>query len=111
MGQCCDFQQPSTAGRSNRVRSVKAWRPSRHLIRAGVQQSVAKKIRGHRTDSVFERHNIIDEADVAEAARKLDEKQKSNVPDFGRGLGIIADSVTKNGAEAQMSLTTAARPN
>jgi hypothetical protein len=110
MGQCCDFQQPSTAGRSNRVRSVKAWRPSRHLIRAGMQQSVAKKIRGHRTDSVFERHNIIDEADGAGAARKSDEKQNPNVPDFGWGLGIIADSVTKNG-EAQMSLTTAARPN
>ena len=51
------------------------------------------KTSGHETHSVFERYNIIDEATLTEAARKLDDKQNSNAPDFpmfGQSSGIVA---------------------
>jgi integrase len=44
----------------------------RNLIRSGVDPTVAKKISGHRTDSMFERYNITDEADLAEAVEDLE---------------------------------------
>jgi integrase len=40
----------------------------RNLIRAGVPQSIAKKITGHKTDAVFERYNITDRKDLQRAA-------------------------------------------
>ena len=47
----------------------------RNLIRVGVQQKVAMSISGHKTASVFQRYNIVDERDIMEAGRKLNEKQ------------------------------------
>jgi hypothetical protein len=34
------------------------------------------KIGGWRTRAVFERYNMVDEADLADAARRLDEKRE-----------------------------------
>lgn len=39
----------------------------RNLIRAGVQQSIAMKITGHKTDSIFRRYLIVDEELLAQA--------------------------------------------
>jgi integrase len=39
----------------------------RNLIRAGVQQAIAMKITGHKTDSIFRRHLIVDEELLAQA--------------------------------------------
>jgi hypothetical protein len=44
----------------------------RDLIRAGVPQSIAMRISGHRTTSVFHRYDIVDERDVLAAGRKLE---------------------------------------
>ena len=55
------------------------------------------KISGHKTRSVFERYNIVDKGDLAEAARKLDEKQ-TDAPEFGHGLVTIQANCTKNEA-------------
>lgn len=44
----------------------------RNLIRAGVPQKVCMAISGHKTPSIFERYNIIDERDVIDAMKRLD---------------------------------------
>ena len=44
---------------------------ARNLIRSGVPRSTARRITGHKTESVFERYNITVEEDLREAAEKL----------------------------------------
>jgi integrase len=44
----------------------------RNMIRRGVPQKTAREISGHKTDSVFNRYNIVSEADLQDAARKIE---------------------------------------
>jgi integrase len=50
---------------------------ARNLIRSGVSQEVAKRITGHKSDSMFSRYNIVAENDLAEAAAKLEARRNS----------------------------------
>ena len=48
---------------------------ARNLRRLGVSEGVVMRIGGWKTRSTFDRYNIIDEADLADAASRLDEKR------------------------------------
>ncbi len=48
---------------------------ARNLRRSGVAETVIKKIGGWKTNSVFERYNIVDDRDLADATKQL-EKQR-----------------------------------
>ena len=52
----------------------------RNMVRAGISKHVAKLISGHQTDSVFDRYDITDATDLAEATRKLEARN-------GHGMG------------------------
>jgi hypothetical protein len=63
---------------------------------------------------VFRRYDIIEQADLADAAARLDAKQKSQaVPefDFGQSLGRTEENSTKNNAATDDNPSAAVLPN
>ncbi len=44
----------------------------RRMLRRGIGKHVARRISGHATDAIFDRYDITDETDLADAARKLE---------------------------------------
>ena len=52
----------------------------RNMTRRSVNDTTAMKISGHKTRSVFMRYNIVDERDLAEAARLIESGRQVSIP-------------------------------
>lgn len=55
----------------------------RNLVRAGIPESVAMKLTGHKTRSVFEPYNITSPGDLRDAARRLDDVSRQRTVTAG----------------------------
>lgn len=68
---------------------------ARNLDRAGIPQSVAQKILGHKTDSVWRRYRIVADEDLQDAARRMS-RPNSGVNE----VRTVTETVTKPGSDA-----------
>lgn len=63
----------------------------RNLVRAGVPETVAMAISGHKTRAIFDRYNIVSRRDLTEAAKKLDTYLAEKRHNIGTEPTIQAD--------------------
>lgn len=70
----------------------------RNMVRAGIPERVAMMISGHKTRSVFDRYNIVNDEDLRLAAAKLEAYLP---PSNGHNLGTMAKKEALAGTRAK----------
>ena len=68
----------------------------RNMVRRGVPEVVAMRISGHKTRSVFDRYNMVNESDLVEAARRI---EQGSVRESGHTLGIPDQAEQTDGGQ------------
>ncbi len=69
---------------------------ARNLEQAGVPRTVAMKMMGHKTESMYRRYAIVSNADLAAGARILDSYQQRNRQRIGPSACSEAKEATAN---------------
>ncbi len=74
----------------------------RNLVRAGVPENIAMQLTGHKTRSVFDRYDIVNEADLQDAVRKLGAAR-----DESRPTGQVVDMKARRWSDSGGAATLA----
>ena len=64
---------------------------ARELSRAGVPDRIAMSIMGHKTRSMYDRYNIVNEEDVRTALTQMEERRKRRSHNLATSEGVTEE--------------------